>query len=125
MRIGEFQSLATVRLYLDVFNGEHEMIPGTDVHIPYTELEKQVDVLPEDKTTPIAIYRRLDPMSISGSKTLSRLGYTNITKLRVGTTAWRKRGYSLQPSLSTLIPNHIYPLQTPLGYSCMFFRYSL
>lgn len=81
---------------LDVFNGEHEMIPGTDAHIPYDKLEDNMDKLPDNKKAPIAVYCRLDPMSNQGVKTLVELGYVNVTKLGGGTTAWKAMGYALE-----------------------------
>lgn len=70
-------------------------IKGTDLFIPYNEIEKNLDKLPADKSAKIIIYCRSGNMSGIAAKTLARLGYTNIMDVEGGMVAWEKQGYPL------------------------------
>jgi len=80
---------------LDVYDENHSGISGTDAQIPFDRLRENTDELPEDKDTPLAVYCRLDPMSDEAVKTLDEMGYSNITKLAGGSTAWKRQGFPL------------------------------
>lgn len=70
-------------------------IKGTDLFIPYNEIEKNLDKLPADKNAKIVIYCRSGNMSSIAAKTLARLGYTNITDVEGGMVEWEREGYPL------------------------------
>ena len=63
-------------------------IPGTDVTIPYDEIEHYVDLLPPEKDAKIVLYCRSGPMSRTASQKLVDLGYTNVYDLEAGYNAW-------------------------------------
>lgn len=63
-------------------------IEGTDAFIPYNELEENRDLLPEDKSTPIAVYCRSDNMSSQVAEELTEICYENVYNLEGGTIAW-------------------------------------
>ena len=70
-------------------------IGGTDLFIPFDEIEKNLGKLPADKNAKIVVYCRSDRMSGIAAKTLTSLGYTNITDVSGGMIAWEKEGYPL------------------------------
>lgn len=70
-------------------------IAGTDVYIPYNEIDQSLDRLPQDKGARIVVYCRSGKMSGAASQTLLGLGYTNIYNLKGGYTAWQAVGYPM------------------------------
>jgi len=84
-------------IYLvDVHVPEQQHISGTDVFIPYNEVEKHQDKLPTDKNTPIYLYCEGGPMGNAAAKTLYGLGYRNLYNLEGGAKAWKKAGFDFE-----------------------------
>lgn len=71
-------------------------IPGTDLSIPYNEIEENLDKLPPDKDAKIVLYCLGGPMSFDAAETLVKLGYTNISDLDGGMEAWQNAGFDLK-----------------------------
>lgn len=73
-------------------------IKGTDLFLPYNEIEQNLSKLPTDRGARIVVYCRSGSMSSIAAKTLTRLGYTNIRDVDGGMLAWEKEGYPLVQS---------------------------
>jgi len=70
-------------------------IAGTDLYIPYTDLAARAAELPSDRAAPIVVYCRTGNESAIAAQALLDLGYTNISNLDGGMTAWLASGRSL------------------------------
>jgi len=81
---------------VDVHTPEQRHIKGTDLFIPYNEIEKYKNKLPKDKNTPIYLYCEGGPMGNAAARSLYELGYRNLTNLEGGTQAWRKNGFDFE-----------------------------
>lgn len=81
---------------VDVHTPEQRHIRGTDLFIPYNEVEKYADKLPKDKNTAIYVYCRSGPMGNAAAKSLYGLGYRNLTNLEGGAEAWQKEGFAFE-----------------------------
>ena len=77
---------------VDVHVPEQQHIKGTDLFIPYNEIEKHKDKLPKDKNTAIYLYCESGPMGNAAARSLYDLGYGNLFNLEGGAKAWRKAG---------------------------------
>ena len=77
---------------IDVHTPGQQHIKGTDLVIPYNEIEKYQDKLPKDKNTAIYLYCQGGPMGEAAAKSLYELGYRNLYNLEGGAKAWRKAG---------------------------------
>lgn len=77
---------------VDVHTPEQQHIKGTDLFIPYNEIEKYKDKFPTDKNTAIYLYCEGGPMGNAAARSLYELGYRNLFNLDGGAKAWRKAG---------------------------------
>lgn len=81
---------------VDVHIPQQRHIQGTDLFMPYNEVEKYKDRLPQDRNTAIYIYCEGGPMGNSAARTLHALGYTNLNNLEGGANAWRAAGFAFE-----------------------------
>lgn len=81
---------------LNVHTPDAGSIVGTDLAIPFDQLEARAAELPP-RSTPLAVYCRSGRMSVIAVKTLARLGYKDVVELGGGMEAWRAGGRRLLP----------------------------
>ena len=81
---------------IDVHTPEQQHIKGTDLVIPYNEIEKYQVKLPKDKNTAIYLYCQGGPMGEAAAKSLYELGYRNLYNLEGGANEWRKAGLDFE-----------------------------
>lgn len=81
---------------VDVHTPQQRHIKGTDLFMPYNEVEKYQGQLPEDKNTAIYLYCEGGPMGNAAARTLYELGYHNLFNLEGGAEAWRKMGLDFE-----------------------------
>ena len=70
-------------------------IAGTDLFIPFDQVEAKVAQLPPDKNAKLVLYCRSGSMSTTAARALVRLGYTNVWNLDGGMIAWEQTGHPL------------------------------
>ncbi|MCH9728555.1 MAG: rhodanese-like domain-containing protein [Actinomycetia bacterium] len=68
---------------------------GTDLSIPFDQITELGDLLPQQRSTPLAIYCRSGRMSAIAPASLTSLGYLDVVDLRGGMKAWQDSGRSL------------------------------
>lgn len=93
----EFSELAKNKeaFLLDVHIPEQTHIPGTDAFVPFDELGKNLDKLPENKDTKILVYCRSGSMSRQAAYDLQQMGYTNVVELAGGINAYKEANVSV------------------------------
>ena len=87
------------RISLNVHVPDEGSIAGTDLSIPFDELEARQGELP-DPSTPLALYCRSGNMSATAARTLAALGFTDVVELEGGMLAWQEAGRPLLPATS-------------------------
>ncbi len=70
-------------------------IPGTDLLIPFNQVDRLADRLPDDKTAPIVVYCKAGPMGDAAAERLLHLGYTQVIHFKSGMNGWHRAGKSL------------------------------
>jgi len=76
---------------VDVHTPEQKHIPGTDAFIPYDEIERIVEFLP-NKNERVVLYCRSGSMSKIVADELIGRGYTNVFDLTKGLNEWVGEG---------------------------------
>ncbi len=70
-------------------------IAGTDLSIPFDQIQARGDALPQERATPVAVYCRSGRMSQIAAATLTAMGYQDVVELAGGTLARVESGRSL------------------------------
>jgi rhodanese-related sulfurtransferase len=70
-------------------------LPGTDLLIPFNEIEQHRVKLPDDTTTRIVVYCKAGPMGDIAADKLVKMGYTHVIHFKDGMNGWEKAGKSL------------------------------
>ena len=91
---------------------EEGHLPGA-VHVSRGNLESRIEAVAPDRAQPVVLYCAVGARSAFAAKTLSELGYDNVTSLAGGFTDWKRNGYevvlprSLSPEKRTRYSRHL------------------
>jgi len=67
-------------------------IAQTDLLIPFNQIDRYQNRLPEDKNSKIVVYCLMGPMGSIAAGKLARMGYTQVFNLQGGMMAWQNSG---------------------------------
>ena len=70
-------------------------IEGTDLFIPFNQVEANLTKLPTNKNARVVLYCRSGSMSAIAARALVKRGYTDVWNLEGGMIAWKQAGYPL------------------------------
>lgn len=70
-------------------------IEGSDLFMPYNEIEQKLHKLPADKGSRLLLYCRSGGMSAIAARSLVKLGYSDVWNLEGGMIAWEEAGHQL------------------------------
>jgi len=103
---GSYQSLTAAELHTMLKNKDFVFvnvhipfagnIAGTDLAIPYDQIEENLSQFPSDKNAGIVLYCRSGRMSQIAAEKLVSFGYTNIWELKGGMADWEQAGFDLE-----------------------------
>ena len=71
-------------------------IPGTDLLIPYNQIERHKNELPQDHSSRLVVYCKTGPMGHAAARKLVQMGYTHVMHFKDGMNGWESAGRSLQ-----------------------------
>lgn len=71
-------------------------IPGTDLFVPYNEINENISLFPANKDHKIVVYCKAGSMGKDAAQALIALGYTNVWNLSGGYEAWKEAGLSFK-----------------------------
>ncbi|MCC7104288.1 MAG: rhodanese-like domain-containing protein [Chloroflexi bacterium] len=82
-------------LFVNVHIPYEGEIAGTDLFLPYDEVEQRLADLPADRNARLVLYCRSGHMSGIAARALVRLGYSNVWELSGGMVAWEEAGFQV------------------------------
>ncbi|MBR6332437.1 MAG: rhodanese-like domain-containing protein [Dehalococcoidales bacterium] len=68
-------------------------LPGTDLYVPYTQIEGSLNQFPKNYNAPILVYCAAGRDSYIVSTFLAKSGYTYVMELKGGAFAYSSQGY--------------------------------
>lgn len=96
--VGEFVEMIDRKDFILInthipYEGE---IPGTDLLIPYNEIQRYKNKLPGDRNSRLVVYCKTGPMGDAAARQLVQMGYTHVIHFKGGMNGWERAGRSLQ-----------------------------